>query len=37
MPLVVEILLLTLIGLALGGLQAYLLELHRRASANWRW
>ena len=37
MPLVVEVSLLTLAGLALGGLLAYLLELHRRSNANWRW
>jgi hypothetical protein len=37
MPLVVEVSLLTLAGLALGALLAYLLELHRRSNANWRW
>lgn len=37
MPLLVEVLLLTLAGFALGSLLAYLLELHRRANANWRW
>ena len=37
MPLVVEAVLLTLVALALGGLLAYLLELHRRNNAKWRW
>ena len=36
-PLVAEILLLTLVGFALGALLAYLIELRRRANAEWRW
>ena len=37
MPLFVEVLLLTGTGFALGALLAYLLELRRKANANWRW
>lgn len=37
MPLIAEILLLTLGGFALGALPAYLIELRRRANADWRW
>jgi hypothetical protein len=37
MPLVVEVLLLTLTSFALGALLAYLFELRRRAQAEWRW
>jgi hypothetical protein len=36
-PLIAEILLLALGGFALGALLAYLIELRRRANANWRW
>ena len=36
-PLIAEILLLALSGFALGSLLAYLIELRRRANANWRW
>ena len=37
MPLFVEIMILTLAAFALGGALSYLLELHRRANANWSW
>jgi len=37
MPLIVEAALLTLVAFALGGVLAYLLELRRRANAEWRW
>lgn len=37
MPLFVEIIVLTLAAFALGGGLSYLLELHRRANADWRW
>ena len=36
-PLIAEVVLLTLGGFAVGALLAYLLELRRRARANWRW
>lgn len=36
-PLVAEVILLTLAGFALGSGLAYLLELRRKARANWRW
>jgi hypothetical protein len=36
-PVVVEVALLTVGGFAIGALLAYLLELRRRARANWRW
>lgn len=36
-PLIAEILLLTLGGFALGALLAYLIEWRRRANADWRW
>lgn len=37
MPLVAEVLLLALAGFALGAVLAYLIELRRRAQAEWRW
>jgi hypothetical protein len=37
MPFVAEVLLLTLTGFALGAALAYLIELRRRAQAEWRW
>ena len=37
MPLFVEIMVLALASFALGGALSYLLELHRRANANWSW
>ena len=37
MPLVAEACLLSLVGFSLGLLLAYLIELRRRANAEWRW
>jgi hypothetical protein len=37
MPLLGEALLLSLVGFAIGLLIAYLIELRRRANADWRW
>ena len=37
MPLLVEAELVTLVGFGLGLLVAYLVELRRRANADWRW
>ena len=37
MPLIVEACLLALAGFSLGLLLAYLVELRRRAYAEWRW
>lgn len=37
MPLIAEVVLLTLAGFGLGALLAYLLEWRRRVRANWRW
>jgi hypothetical protein len=37
MPLVAEIILLTLTGFAVGSGLSYLLALRRRANAEWRW
>jgi hypothetical protein len=36
MPILTEIIVLTLAAFALGGALSYLLELHRRANADWR-
>jgi hypothetical protein len=37
MPLMVEAFAISLIGFSFGLLLAYLVELHRRANAEWRW
>ena len=37
LPLILESMLAALIGFGVGLLLAYLVELHRRANANWRW
>ena len=37
MPLAAEVILLTMAAFGVGILLAYLLELRRRANANWRW
>ena len=37
MPLIVEVMLLALAAFAIGALLAYLIELRRRANAQWRW
>ncbi len=36
-PLVVEACAISLVGFFIGLLLAYLVELHRRANAEWRW
>ena len=37
MPLIAEILLLTLVAFGVGSVLGYLVELRRRANASWRW
>ena len=37
MPLIVEACAIALVGFLAGLLLAYLVELHRRANAEWRW
>lgn len=37
MPMIVEACAMSLIGFFIGLLLAYLVELHRRANAEWRW
>lgn len=37
MPLLVEAFVIALVGFLAGLLLAYLVELHRRAGAEWRW
>lgn len=37
MPLIVEACALSLVGFLVGLFLAYLVELHRRANAGWRW
>jgi hypothetical protein len=36
-PLIVEACAISLVGFFIGLLLAYLVELHRRANAEWRW
>ncbi len=37
MPLIVEAFAMSLAGFLIGLFLAYLVELHRRANAEWRW